>query len=226
MAVLAVGVAVYAALSLAAGGPTESTIPLNPDVAAHYLSLVVHALPGGLALLLGPFQFVPALRARYPRLHRASGRVYLIAVVVAAVASVFAATASRSGFSVQVAFYLLAAAWLFTAAQAYRSIRRGEVQLHRIWMIRNYALTFAAVTLRVYLLIGVSQLSSFPSLTFEDVYHASAWASIVGNVLVAEYFIVQRVVTPLVRRKQHREPTTRSRESSTATAPAPAGQDG
>lgn len=200
MAVLAVGIAVYAAGAVAIGGPETSNIPINPDVAAHYLSLVVHALPGGVALLLGPFQFVTALRVRYPLVHRTMGRIYLVAVVLAAVASLFAATFSRSGFSVQVAFYLLAAAWLYTAAQAYRTIRRGEVQLHKIWMVRNYALTFAAVSLRLFLLAGVSQLSAYPSLTFDDVYHASAWASIVVNVFVAEYFIVQRMLAPRARR--------------------------
>ncbi|MGW7582161.1 DUF2306 domain-containing protein [Kitasatospora sp. NPDC054769] len=53
------------------------------------------------------------------------------------------------------ALCLLAAAWLSTAARAYRTIRRGEVQAHRIWTIRNYAPTFAAVTLRLYLLTGL-----------------------------------------------------------------------
>jgi hypothetical protein len=33
---------------------------------------------------------------------------------------------------------------------------------------------------------------SFPALEFEAVYHASGWASIVVNVMVAEYCIVQR----------------------------------
>jgi uncharacterized membrane protein len=214
LAVSAVGFGLTSPGALVIGGEDASLIPIDPDVAAHFLSLVVHGVPGGLALLLGPFQFVTALRVRYPVAHRTMGRIYLVAVVVAAVAALYAATVSLSGFSIQVAFYLLAAAWLFTAAQAYRTIRRGDVQLHRIWMIRNYALTFAAVSLRIFLLTGTALMPSFPELEFEAVYDASGWASIVVNVMVAEYFIVQRTLAPLVRRGQRREAAALTAPSS------------
>ncbi|MCP2286737.1 hypothetical protein APR04_005677 [Promicromonospora umidemergens] len=49
-------------------------------------------------------------------------------------------------------------------------------------------------------------MPAFPSLEFEQVYHASGWASIVVNVMVAEYFIVQRTLQPLLRRKQRPPP--------------------
>ena len=222
LAVSAVGFGIASPGALVLGGEDASLIPLDPDVAAHYLSILVHGLPGGVALLLGPFQFVRPLRVRYPTAHRLMGRIYLIAVVVAAVAAFYAATVSLSGFSIQVAFYLLGAAWLYTAAQAYRTIRRGEVQLHRIWMIRNYALTFAAVSLRVFLITGTTVLMpAFPSLEFEQVYQASGWASIVVNVMVAEYFIVQRTLQPLLRRRQRREPA-----ATPTLASAPAAQAG
>jgi mannose-6-phosphate isomerase-like protein (cupin superfamily) len=45
----------------------------------------------------------------------------------------------------------LALAWLVTGTCAYRAIRAGNVALHRRWMVRNFALTFAAVTLRLWL---------------------------------------------------------------------------
>ncbi|MGW7576267.1 DUF2306 domain-containing protein [Streptomyces sp. NPDC054765] len=174
----------------------SSTIPIDRHIVGYYASLVVHALPAGLALSIGPWQFVPRLRTRFPRLHRIAGRVYLISVVLAALAAAYAAAVTPSGFPLQVAFYMLIAAWLFTAAQAYRTIRRGEVQLHRIWMIRNYAFTFAAVTLRLYQLAG---LLLMPSVEYRDIYTASAWAALLGNVLVAEYFIIQRKRAPQVR---------------------------
>ena len=37
--------------------------------------LVVHVVSGIIALVLGPLQFARTLRARFPALHRASGRV-------------------------------------------------------------------------------------------------------------------------------------------------------
>lgn len=200
LAASAAVVALVSAEPYAVADVERNRIPLDPEIASHYLSVAVHAIPSSLALLIGPFQFATRIRVRYPRAHRIAGRVYAACVVLGAVAALFAAAFSVSGFSVQVAFYLMTVAWLYTLAQAYRTIRRGEVQLHRVWMIRNYALTFASVSLRIYLGLGVALQEGYaPSLSFEDVYHASAWASFAGNVLVAEYLVVQRTLAPLAR---------------------------
>ncbi|MEU9890677.1 DUF2306 domain-containing protein [Sphaerisporangium sp. NPDC051011] len=199
LALLAVGIAGFAVPPYLTGDTSLSKIPLNADVALHYLSIVIHAVPGGLALIIGPFQFHKRLRARYPKAHRIAGRVYMVSIVLATAAALFAATVSISGFPVQVAFYLLSAAWLYSLYQGYRAIRRGDVQVHRVWMIRNYALTFAAVSLRLFLAIGLLVQQAVPTLSFNDLYTASVWASVLVNAVVAEYFIVHRM---LVRRRR------------------------
>ncbi|MFC4048647.1 DUF2306 domain-containing protein [Actinomadura syzygii] len=221
LAVSALGIAGFAVPPYLTGNPADSNVPIDADVAWHYLSLGIHAVPAGLALVLGPFQFVSRLRVRRPRLHRVAGRIYMICILIAAAAAVFAAAATLGGLAVQVAFYLLVAAWLYTAAKAYRHIRRGEVQLHRIWMIRNYALTFAAVTLRSYLLIGVVlKKTLFPSIDFDELYTACVWASILGNVLVTEYLIVQKTLAPLARRRPGGRPATGNGEPAIGARPA------
>ncbi|WP_283134712.1 DUF2306 domain-containing protein [Rhizohabitans arisaemae] len=202
LAVSAAGIALYSVPAYLTGDPTQSKIPINPDVALHYLSITIHALPASLLLLLGPLQFVPALRNRYGKLHRVVGRVYMVSVVIASVAAILAATFSVDGISVQVAFYLLTAAWLYSLAQAYRAIRRGQIQLHRIWMIRNYALSFAAVLLRGFLILGLAARSRYEWLTFDDVYTTSTWASILVSAGAAEWFIVQRTLKPLARNRR------------------------
>ncbi|WP_433519378.1 DUF2306 domain-containing protein [Nonomuraea sp. CA-143628] len=199
LAVLATGITAYFVPPYLVGG---TTVPgLDMSIPGYYVSLVFHAVPAGTALLVGPWQFVPRLRARFPRAHRITGRVYLISVVAAAMAAAYSSAVTPSGPTLQVAFFGLIVAWLYTAAKAYRAIRRGEVQLHRIWMVRNYAFTFAAVTLRLYQLTGLALMGVMPSLEYRDVYASSAWLSLLGNVLVAEYFIVQRVLAPLARRR-------------------------
>ena len=57
-------------------------------------------------------------------------------------------------------FGTLAVLWLATGWLAYRAIRRRDVASHRAWMMRNFALTYAAVTLRLWLgvLIAVQLL--------------------------------------------------------------------
>ena len=61
-----------------------------------------------------------------------------------------------SGLVGEFGLILLGMLWLWTGWNAYRNIRAGNKEIHREWMTRNYALTFAAVTLRLWLgtLIG------------------------------------------------------------------------
>lgn len=49
----------------------------------------------------------------------------------------------------------VALAWLYSGGRAWRAIRERDLTDHRRWMIRNFALTFSAVTLRLYLPCGV-----------------------------------------------------------------------
>lgn len=222
LALLAVGTVAYSAPPYLSGDSSQSNIPLNPDVALHYLYLGIHTLPASLLLLLGPIQFVPTLRNKYRKLHRVIGRIYMISIVIAAAAAILSATYSVDGFPAQAAFYLLTAAWLYSLAQAYRAIRKGQIQLHRIWMIRNYALSFAAVLLRGLLLLGLAAQSRWEWLTFEDIYTTSAWAAILISAGAAEWFIVQRTLNHLAHRRQG---TTMSSKPAAATdqkkAPAP-----
>jgi uncharacterized membrane protein len=207
VAVSAIGTAVFSGANYLTGDASASRIPLNPDVAVHYLTIVVHALPASLLLLIGPFQFATRLLAGRPGLHRALGYVYMVSVVVAALAAIVAATFSVDGVSVQVAFYLLSAAWLYTLFQGFRAIRQGQIQLHRIWLIRNYALSFAAVALRAFIGLGVALQGPFPSLTFDDIYTTSVWASILVCAVVAEYVIIHRTLAPLVRKRSSKPRT-------------------
>jgi hypothetical protein len=58
---------------------------------------------------------------------------------------------------------------------------------HRAWMIRSFALTFAAVTLRLYL-----PLAAVLSLDFVDAYRAISFLAWVPNLVVVELYLRRR----------------------------------
>jgi uncharacterized membrane protein len=110
--------------------------------------LIAHIGGSIAALVIGPFQFIPRLRwGRLAPLHRWLGRVYLAGVVLGGLSGAYLAFLAHGGVVARAGFASLAAIWLFTAYQAYTTIRRGDVAAHRVWMIRNYAATFGAVCL-------------------------------------------------------------------------------
>jgi uncharacterized membrane protein len=144
----------------------------------------VHLAGGAIALVAGALQLNSRLRARFIDTHRWSGRLYLLAVVSGGVAALSLAQHSFGGIPAQLGFGLLAVLWMGCAITAYRHVRQGNIGLHRKWMIRSYALTLAAVTLRLYL--PASQIAGFP---MPIAYPAIAWLCWVPNLLAAEWFV-------------------------------------
>jgi uncharacterized membrane protein len=202
MALVALAMTIYAVSPYLTLQPAVSRIPLNPTIAWHFLILVIHVVTGGVALLLGPWQFFPRVRNRYPTLHRLCGRIYVICVIVGSLAALYSAIISVDGFVAQVGFVVLALLWLYSIIQAYRAIRHGQLQMHRIWMTRNYALTFAAVTLRIWLGLGILWLvlthQMHGEVTSSVVYASAAWVSWTSTLIVAEWVINTRLLRSLV----------------------------
>ena len=135
-------------------------LTLNPDVyfpeqkviyMAHTAMLLMHIIGAMLANLLGPFQFLRRIRTgRYLKIHRWLGRTYLIGVLFGGLGGLYMAQLAYGGTIARLGFTALAILWLFSAAMAYKHIRNKKVELHREWMTRNYALTFAGVMLRLW----------------------------------------------------------------------------
>jgi len=155
---------------------------------AYPVAVYAHVFGSVVALAAGPFQFSSRLRTRRLALHRLLGRLYLgVGVLVGGVAGLFMAFHAFGGMPARLGFAGLALAWLYTGAQAYRAIRAHEVAAHRRWMVRNFALTFAAVMLRLYLPAAVVS-----GIAFEAAYPVIAWLCWVPNLVFAELVFNRR----------------------------------
>jgi uncharacterized membrane protein len=148
------------------------------------IALSLHALGGAIALLTGPLQFVSRFRESNWNRHRLLGWIYCGAVVLGWCASVWIAPHSQTGWAAASGFLTLGAAWIVTTGLAVRFIVRGDAITHRRWMIRSYALTAAAITLRIYLPLSIA--FHWP---FSIAYPAIAWLCWLPNALAAEVYL-------------------------------------
>ena len=165
---------------------------LNPDVffpqqrdvyISQQLGIMTHIAGGVVALAFGPFQFLPRLRANRPQIHRWLGRIYMAGILFGGMAGLYMATFAFGGIISTIGFGSLAVVWLITGYMAFTSIRNGQVEAHQAWMIRNFALTFAAVTLRIempFLIMGFSEVTG---------YQIVAYLCWIPNLIVAEGII-------------------------------------
>ena len=185
------------------------------------VAFYVHIVSAGLALVVGPFSFAKAIRRRRLGLHRWIGRTYLVSIMFASASGLVMACYSSVGFVGFFGFGTLAVLWAWTSYRGYRAVRAGDLASHQAWMIRSFALTFAAPTLRLWfgVLIGVQLLAGGAGGDVEQMadnaYAAVPFLCWLPNIVVAELLIRRRDLPGL-----RLSPSPAPRRSTPTPAPA------
>jgi hypothetical protein len=191
--VLALGVGLFSYRYVVPGAPLGAPAILA-NAFTRYGVLTVHAGLAATALVIGPLQFFAGVRTRHPRWHRRIGTTYVICCLGAGAAGLPLALGSTEGPVATAGFGLLAIAWIGVTGNAWRLARARDFLRHRRWMIRSYALTFAAVTLRLYLpVIAIAHLD------FHWGYRAISFLCWVPNLAVIELWLSRDGRRPALR---------------------------
>lgn len=164
---------------------------MEPHILARRALFLAHVAAAPIALATGAVQFLPRLRARRPGLHRWTGRLYGVAVLIGGVAGLGLAFHAIGGPVGGWGFGLLAVLWLGITAQAIRLAMARRIAEHRVWMIRSFALTFAAVTLRLQLPLLFALGMDYP-----DASRILAWSCWVPNLILALWLTRPRRAAP------------------------------
>jgi hypothetical protein len=175
----------FAALTTPYLFAAAADLRLEPNPSSEEFALRLHAGGGLASLVLGPWQFLPVLRQRLPLLHRAIGYGYLASVGAGVAGALVLAQTPMGAGANAFAFNTLAILWTISAVMALKCARAREWRDHQRWMIRSFALTFAAVTLRA----GMPTLGLI-GFAWSDIYSIVAWASWTINVVVVEWLLL------------------------------------
>ncbi|WP_447003841.1 DUF2306 domain-containing protein [Saccharothrix isguenensis] len=191
LALTAGAIAVYAPLPYLTTSLGEMAAE-GGGLAAHYAAqpgwtravLYAHMVVSGPALLLSPLQLSTRVRAKAPRLHRALGRVVVVAMVAGGAAGGVLAPFSAAGWIGTAGFGLLAVLSVAFPLLGLRAVRAGDVPAHRRWMVRAFAMVYAGVALRLGVLLLMPVTGDFMSA-----YLFMPFGSWVPNLLVAEWVL-------------------------------------
>lgn len=156
----------------------------------YYVLLYLHIVSSVVALVIGPFTLSKTFREKNIGRHRKLGKIYMLGVMIGGISGYYLAFHATGGLVGKLGFGTLSVLWLTTAYLALKNIRNIRVENHQRWMIRNYALTFAAVTLRLYIIM---LLVFIGEEHFAMGYPIIAWLCWVPNLITAELFIRSRV---------------------------------
>jgi uncharacterized membrane protein len=177
---------------------TMAYIPYNTDVGFlrikqqyigidHWrIAFFIHVYASMWVLFAGFTQFSNRLQKNQPKLHRTLGYIYVVDVLlITGPAGLVMGFYANGGLWSRIAFVSLAVLWIFFTATALVKAKQKNFKAHRNYMIRSYALTLSAITLRAWK-YGITNTMTLPPM---DVYRVVAWLGWVGNLAFAEYLI-------------------------------------
>ena len=163
------------------------------------IAIGVHFFAGGVILVLGCIQLIAGVRNRYPAVHRALGRVYVVTSLLAGVGGLgFILTKGTVGGTVMdLGFGLYGVLMIGCAVQTYRHARARRIEVHRAWALRLFALAIGSWLYRMdygfWLLLtgGAGHTQDFRG-PFDQVM---AFWFYLPNLLVVEAFVRGRTST-------------------------------
>lgn len=168
--------------------PTGTYAADSARLAVAPIAWFAHVLAGAAFGLTGPVQFVRALRHRFGRLHRVSGRVFVLSGAILGLSglSLLAQVTSVATPVADIARGLFGLGLLIALALAMAAIRDRDIQRHRAWMIRAYATgmglgVVGLVFFPIYIVTGQP-----PMGLAADVLFVASWVStiIIGEAVV------------------------------------------
>ena len=159
------------------------------DMADHIVNrrviLMAHISAAPIALVLGIINLAGRARSMRPLLHRWCGRFYVLSVLLGGLSGLGLAYNAIGGNVAAFGFGLLSLLWIFTTFNALRLARAGNYIAHRRWMIYSFALTFAAVTLRLYLPL----FFILANMNYAQTSVWVAWLCWVPNIILAHWWL-------------------------------------
>ena len=123
------------------------------------LFFAVHVLMAAVITFGGLVQLVPAIRGRWPQVHRWNGRLYLLSALMLSLGGLWLTWGRGTWLNLAGAFGISLDALLILAfaAMAYRAARARRFVEHRRWALRLFAVASAVWFMRVgYMAWGIA----------------------------------------------------------------------
>ncbi len=156
------------------------------DIDHWRIAFFAHVYCSMWVLLAGFTQFSNYIQSYYPKWHRALGYIYVTNVLlITGPAGLIMGFYANGGITSKVSFVTLAIGWMTFTAIALIKAKKGDFVSHREFMMRSFALTLSALTLRAWKW-SITNTVEMPPM---DVYRAVAWLGWVPNLIIAEILI-------------------------------------
>jgi len=187
------------ALAYPPQNPPAQFAGLDEAFAKKPVLTLTHIIPGLILVTLVPFQLSRSFRNRHLRIHRWMGRTIMVLGLIIGSSALLLLRDPIGGSLEVCAILCFDAVFLLALTKAFLHIRRGEVALHREWIIRAMSVALGVATVRP--IMGVFFATSrVTGLTFHDFFGMAFWIGFVLTYLAGELWIRYTRREPFVRK--------------------------
>jgi hypothetical protein len=170
----------------------SDAMPVNPRFTPMPLAVVLHIVSATVFSVLGPLQFAAGFRRRWPAWHRIAGRLLVVCGLLVASTglwmTLFYAAPDNSGALLFVSRIVFGSAMVVSIVAGLAAILRRNIEGHRRWISRGYALGLGAATQMLVLMVA-GIVAGPPNELTHDSLMALSW---VINLAVAEWAMRKR----------------------------------
>lgn len=174
------------------------TDPHNGRYAKQLVLTLMHILPAAVFLALCPLQFIAAIRSKFPRFHRWSGRLCVLTGIIIGISSYgLVITIGFAGPFEVANVFIFATLFLVCLGFAVHRIHNGQIAAHREWMIRTFAIGLASGGARLVYLI----ITQIWQLEFAQAFLLALWIAFPLLCVCSELWI--RYTRPVQKISSH-----------------------
>lgn len=152
----------------------------------HLLLGYLHIIPGILFLVLGAYQFIPFFRDKYLKLHRFTGKVFILLAAIIFITAIVLAVFVPFGDMLETIVTIIFGAYLlYGTYKAYIYAKAKKINLHQKWVTRVYFIAIAVSTIR-----GIIALfMNFADYTLKEAFGISFFLAFILHLIGVEIWI-------------------------------------
>lgn len=149
------------------------------------IALAIHIPTATICITASLIQLIGSFARIAPKLHRYSGRIYAYALLLGVAPTGFIlGLYAKGGWLGMTGFWLMGVIAVIATIQGIRSAKQRNIEAHKHWMWRSYAMVATGLTSRLYHVAFY-----YAGLDAETNYICALWASVLGNIAITELLI-------------------------------------
>jgi len=140
-------------------------------------------------LITGITPFSTFIRTTFSKVHKTLGLIYIALVLfIASPSGLIMAIYANGGIYSKISFTIQAILWFVFTYLAFSYAKNKDWEKHQKFMLRSYALTLSAISLRLFkwMIVGTFELPPM------DTYRLVAWLGWVVNLALVEIYLIRK----------------------------------